>query len=107
MSSETYNPAATSSPPSSSKTKRQSRLIPLDSGQECIASAMARIVQHMVNKELQQRCKELLEMEDMAETEARILFILQQIDKEREREEAEKKQENKKRRTKRKLVKEK
>ncbi|XP_023305448.2 uncharacterized protein LOC111687252 [Lucilia cuprina] len=85
---------------SSQKSKRtyKSRMIPLESGQRCIASAMARIIKHMVSKELQERCKDLLQMEDMAETEARILHVLQQIDKERE--EAEKEKGNKRKRIK-------
>lgn len=82
-SDEDYYPDSSSSQ-QKYKRARKTSMIPLESGQRCIAKAMTRIVNHMVNKELQQRCKELLEMGDMAETEARILFILQQIDKERE-----------------------
>lgn len=100
MSSDEMEFPESSTSSQKTKSKRKSTQIPLESGQRCIASAMSKIINRMVNKELQQHCKDLLEMEDLAETEARILFILQQIDKEQEEEE-----ENKRRRLQKRLEK--
>ena len=61
--------------------------LPLEKSRRAIASSLAKVVTNMVYKELQDKCKELLQMDDIAETEARILYVLQQIDEEREEQE--------------------
>lgn len=77
--------------PSTSKSKPKRSYtrctVPLEKSRRCIASAVARVVNNMVYKELQEKCKELLQMEDVAETEARMLYILEQVDMEQEQEE--------------------
>lgn len=84
MDSEDLDLPGPSSSNGKNKRTRKSSIKPLESGYSCIASAMSKVINNMVDKQLQQYCVELLEVEDVNDVEARIYNVLQQIDLERE-----------------------
>ncbi|XP_017869415.1 PREDICTED: uncharacterized protein LOC108618022 [Drosophila arizonae] len=72
---------------SSSRPRRRPLPMPSDDMiRNTIARSLTQIVVNMQNSEMQQRCRELLQMEDLTQgAHIRILAALEQIDEQRER----------------------
>lgn len=78
------------------KRARNTASVSLAVGQNCIAASMAKIITRMVNANVQYNCMEMLQIQNLADAQGRILQILQHIDhgvmEEKERKENNKKQ---------------
>uniref|UniRef100_A0A1B0BDJ9 Uncharacterized protein n=1 Tax=Glossina palpalis gambiensis TaxID=67801 RepID=A0A1B0BDJ9_9MUSC len=64
--------------------------VPFEIMRQHMAASMAKVINNMVNKDFQKQCLEMLSAQHLDEVEPRILFVLEEIDKDLEKEKIEK-----------------
>uniref|UniRef100_A0A1A9UW69 Uncharacterized protein n=1 Tax=Glossina austeni TaxID=7395 RepID=A0A1A9UW69_GLOAU len=84
--------AKSSQIPNNDKEKRTYRKcsVPFETMRKHMAASMANVINNMVNKDFQKQCLEILSAQHLGEVEPRILFVLEEIDKDLEKEKIEK-----------------